>query len=217
MAQGFTLNAYLGGLVQLHANNYTLNQGSKGRAYACAEDFVLDQGTLFEPEGLTACEEDLLLKAIDLCRVGRFVQKQCFYNSQMVVLGDPSGQLGYVEGFAVGRTIPVHHGWITINGKVVDLTWRTPKPNHVGRLKDRIFGQFPEHWEYLGVPICRDFILSRLRATHSVGTLIMNWEQDYPLFKWERRKPFNYKKFELPKEEDLVQLTTRTEKGEDAR
>ena len=67
------------------------------------------------------------------------------YNAQWLVLHDPARQLEYVEGIGVGpASFPVHHGWATLNGKVIDLTFRTHKPNHKGRLRNRIFGEFPK-------------------------------------------------------------------------
>jgi hypothetical protein len=45
--------------------------------------------------------------------------KDCFANSQRVMLlGDMKGRLTYAEG----RAGDVHHGWLMIGGKVVDLT-----------------------------------------------------------------------------------------------
>lgn len=47
----------------------------------------------------------------------RPILKECFSNSQRVILGDGENRLAYAEGWA-----GMHHGWLTIGGKVVDLT-----------------------------------------------------------------------------------------------
>ena len=175
--------------------------------YAGVDDFVLDRGTSFESSPLTSEELQVLLKAIDWCSVGRFMQKQCFYNSQMLVLSDFSDQLAYTEGYAIGRCgFAVHHGWCTLNDKVIDLTWRTEKPNHKGRLTNRIFGEFSEPWSYWGVKFGQELIYQRIAETEMSGTLIDDWERGWPLFKWDRlNSPYEDAKY--------VQAAARAEEG----
>jgi hypothetical protein len=166
--------------------------------YWGSEDFVLDQGTTFASEPLTEDDLGVLLNAIACCPVGRFQMKNCYYNSQMVVLTDHTGQLEYTEGYAIGRSIPCPHGWITINGKVIDLTWRTERPNHKGRLRDRIFGVLPEHWTYIGVPFDTKYVRTRLTKHGEAASLIDDWKEDYPCFKRERNAPCDIDPLVLP-------------------
>ena len=78
----------------------------------------------------------------------------------------------YVEGFAQS-IIAVHHAWNTLNGKVVDLTWRRTK---AGRVSDH--GQqfnagaiFPEN-AYMGITVPRSLLwASQLRSGRYQGAL----------------------------------------------
>jgi len=187
---------------------FTSRKLPEGWHYMGTDDFILDRGVNFESNSLTPEELDILLAAVDNCSVGRFMQQQCFYNSQMLVLGDYSDQLKYTEGYGCsGQSIlPMHHGWVTLNDKVIDLTWRTEKPNHKGRLTNRIFGEFSEPWSYRGVHFTQKLIYQRMANTKMIGTLIDNWEQKWPLFKWERLNP-------PYEDQNYVQAAARAEEG----
>lgn len=165
--------------------------------YWCPQDYVLDRGTVLASAPLTDDELITLLRAIDLTRM-RFQYKQCFYNSQMVAAHDPTRTLCYCEGYAIGRSIQCHHAWLTINGKVVDLTWRTPKPNHKGRLRDRIFGVWPEHWQYIGIEFDTIAVLERMFGTGEVGSFIDDWKNGHPLLQQERLAPCMVEPLDIP-------------------
>lgn len=88
--------------------------------YLCQEDFVLREGTVFE-------------------RVARYMPfrhsrgpvKFCFANSIYLALREP--RLHYVEGYAFGAVIPVHHAWLVDDsGTVFDSTWREPGKAYMG-------------------------------------------------------------------------------------
>lgn len=65
----------------------------------------------------------------------------------------------YVEGFARRATEPVvHHAWCTLNGKVLDLTWRKPSPWSRKRFGSNVIGTIPAGWEYVGVPFSREIV-----------------------------------------------------------
>lgn len=52
----------------------------------------------------------------------RQMAKECFRNALMMA---QERSLDYVEGYALGHGIPVHHAWcLDADGKVVDPTWR---------------------------------------------------------------------------------------------
>ena len=170
--------------------------------YWCIEDYTLDRGDEFTSAPLTEDETAFLLTVIDRCSIGRFQQKQCFYNSQMLVLADHSRTLEYVEGYASGNAvIPVHHGWVVLNNKVVDLTFRTEKPNHKGRLRDRIFGTFPSKWAYIGTRMDRDMCRERIFRTQMVGTVLDDWESGYPLLQQDRIAPCSVEPLDMAKVE----------------
>jgi hypothetical protein len=152
----------------------------EGWSYACMEEYVVEAGTNHASEPLTADELEIVLAAVDATRK-RFQIKQCFSNGQLLALFDPSGELVYTEGYAVGRSIPMLHGWVTINGKVIDLTWRTKTKRSKGRLRDRIFGVLPDGWQYHGVGFQNDFLRERvLRREGEVWSVIDDWKEEWP-------------------------------------
>lgn len=76
---------------------------------AVLERFILKNGKAYEqaprPEGLERGEP-----------------RMCFMNATHAV---SAGSGVYTEGFAItpGLGIPIHHAWLTIDGKAVDVTW----------------------------------------------------------------------------------------------
>jgi len=155
----------------------------EGWEYGCMEEYVDTKGVGFTSQELTHEETDIVFRAVDDARM-RFQIKQCFYNAQMLVLSDRNNKLIYHEGYAFGRSIiAVQHGWATINGKVIDLTWRLDQPvRKTGRLKDRVVGVYPEGFEYVGVPFPdRDAIRNKMLDRGWAGSLIDDWENGWPL------------------------------------
>tara|TARA_R110002126_G_scaffold266585_1_gene409797 strand:- start:61 stop:648 length:588 start_codon:yes stop_codon:yes gene_type:complete len=169
-----------------------------GFNYHSSADFVLDRGVDMVSSALTDEELKYVLSVIDASPVGRFQQKQCYYNAQCVVLSDQEGLLKYQEGIAHGRGfLPVNHGWFTINDKVIDLTWRTEKPNHKGRLRDRVFGVIPDEWVYRGVHFDKHLLIQRMLDTKALGTVIDDWPTP-AVFKMERISPCAVEPFVWP-------------------
>lgn len=134
--------------------------------YSGVHDYVLDRGRQFDAAtALTADERDVVRAAAAEARAAwacTFEVRECFWNAQLLAMSDPTEALRYCEGFAQGHLIPVHHAWVTINGKVVDLTWRRvalaedPEAYHAPRdaLDRRILGDAPEGFVYFG---CDDY------------------------------------------------------------
>jgi len=157
----------------------------KGWEYGCMEEYVDDNGVDFTSQELTYDEMAIVVRAIDDARM-RFQIKQCFYNAQMLVLADRNNKLVYHEGYAFGRAIiAVQHGWASINGKVIDLTWRLDQTiRKSGRLKDRVIGVYPEGFEYVGVPFPdKDALRTKMLERGWCGSLIDDWENDWPLIR----------------------------------
>lgn len=93
-------------------------------------EYTLQNGAPSRLSPLTPEEEEIL-------RVAKgslpFPKKQCFQNAQRLVLNDPSGTLLYNEGYALSTMgIPMHHGWVTLQGKVVEVTWDEPGLEYFG-------------------------------------------------------------------------------------
>jgi hypothetical protein len=183
------LHSYLNAMVTMRKQIGT----PTGFAYGCMEDYVLREGQDFASEPLTDSEMSWLFALIG---DSRFQIKQCYYNSQKVLIHasrfarNPDGHdLRYAEGYASGL-IPVLHGWLSLNGKVVDLTMRLRsklrRQSRVGRrrLQNRVLGEFPsDDRQYRGVTFETDFVLARVVATGMMGTLIDDWQNGYPLLK----------------------------------
>ena len=159
-----------------------------GWGYSCIEDYVLDRGVAPKSEALTPEEDAILWAAVDAVG-GRFQQKQCYYNAQLLCLRDPSESLEYREGIAQGNAvIPVQHAWVEINGKAIDLTWRGPEGWHrKGRLGNRIIGTLPEGWEYLGCPFDKELLRARVIEKSAVWAVLGDYMADFPHLRGERK------------------------------
>lgn len=161
-----------------------------GWNYDGLEDYVLDRGKRFESAPLTSYELGVVKDAVGrIYSTGSTLEvKQCFENAQRLVLAS-SGALQYQEGFAVGHLFPIHHAWVTICGKVVDLTWSRlsyKERDYEDPMADRILGEFPEDWVYLGVsfPI---WTIRHVWHEHEMATtLLLNALDNFPVFR-ERR------------------------------
>ncbi len=164
----------------------------RGYNYHGAEDYLLDRGHKYPSQSLTADERTQLFAAVDSCG-HRFQLKECFYNAQVLLTYDTDEVMTYCEGYACGPAgMPVLHAWLAINGKVVDLTWRTEDSNHRGRLPDRIIGDIPKGWVYFGFEVSRQTVIERLLDTEESASFLEDWKQGYPLFRQERIHPVEY-------------------------
>lgn len=150
-------------------------------AYSCCEDYVAKHGVEFASKPLTQDERAYVLSAIDLWGKQMPI-KQCFYNSQMVLIfGDHEHRLSYVEGYML-KIIPILHGWLEINGKVIDVTARHPRRGK-GRLSDRVFGEWKDDRLYMGVKFKRDYVRHTILKRGYAGSLIDDWQNSWPLLR----------------------------------
>lgn len=157
-----------------------------GLVYTSSEDFVLKNGREYPSQPLNADEWSYLRECF-LFAGNQWKIKQCFYNSQMLMLlGDKENRMHYVEGYVSGL-FAIHHGWLDLNGKVIDVTLRFHDKPPRGSLKrsgnkimmNRALGDFVNR-EYIGVKFDREHIRTRV-VEHSVaGSLIDDWEANYP-------------------------------------
>lgn len=128
--------------------------------------FVLARGERFRVAPLTAREREV----VDAARGRKETPATlCFENAQKVLAADASGELAYAEGFALGGSgsdVPIHHGWLVLGRKVVDLTWSPPG------------------LAYFGVRFSRHEVV-RIRAagTRRCTTLLDDCEAGYPLLR----------------------------------
>ena len=181
------LEEYLRGISELKRSS-----GFKppvGVVYLGTEDYVLERGSEFTSRPLTPLERKAVLQAVDLAGGTRrvSVRKSCFANAQQVVLADESGLLSYAEGYAIGRAhIPMLHGWISVGGAIVDLTWKSTAPRKSGRLKTAVLGVIPDGWMYRGVVFSGPTVLMGVLRSGMYQSLIDDWQGGWPLLRGEQ-------------------------------
>lgn len=154
--------------------------------YLCMEDFVLKRGTRFASAPLTEDELAIVRRAVGLFGK-RCKPKECFANATQVVAYDFDHELDYTEGYALGMAcIPVHHAWLTINGKVVDLTWPVEglgDDDPEDWLQNRALGTLPDGWTYLGVRFKSNEIVARMMRTEWAASVLDDWRDDWPVLR----------------------------------
>lgn len=155
--------------------------------YNSIEDYVLQHGKQYHSAALTPEERDYILTVRKRYRKTLPI-KQCFHNSQMVLLtADFEQRLTYVEGYAVKTPVPfpIYHGWLELNGKVIDFTLRQPKRGK-GALSDRVLGEWSDDRGYFGVRMSRDYIREKVLAGSCTISLIEDWRAGFPLLTGEK-------------------------------
>jgi hypothetical protein len=163
--------------------------------YICLEDFVLDRGHSYEQAALTPDELDWVhqLEGLWVNRYGLPKFKECFHTSQwmaysMVPFLPRTVAVSYVEGYAIHNgLIPMLHGWLAVNGKVVDFTWRT-SPFEDGLTDAYTLGTWGEGSDYFGVKFSDDDVLTQVMKGET-RSLIDNWEDGFPVLQLPRLKP----------------------------
>lgn len=148
--------------------------------YINTEEYVAKLGKGYGPAELTRAELLLLRKAVAAARRAgcQFQIKQCFYNSQMLIGGNP--QIQYVEGYVMKEPLPIaiHHAWNTLNGKVIDLTMRHPiGEGRADFYGCRVIGTWTDRRGYLGVEIPREEVRAHVEndsdILHGLGTSVI--------------------------------------------
>jgi hypothetical protein len=153
-----------------------------GTIYRGMDDFILRHGRLYTPQELTPAERKIVTAAAR--RTKPFKIKECFYNAQKMLRADETDTLVYVEGYATS-IIPIHHGWLTINDKVIDFTMRERVD---GKTVERrpygagIFGAWKADREYFGVPIPKERMLA-FTADGMGASIIDDWQNGWPLLR----------------------------------
>jgi len=160
----------------------------KGFHYLHGQDYVLDRGSPFPSLSLTEDELQVVLRAVDACPLKRFRFGHCFHNAQLLAAFDPYQVLIYYEGYAIGPTndTPVLHGWVSVNHKVVDLTWTTPKVSRQGRLRTKVLGSIPQGWAYYGAPFPTAALIARMTRIGATGSFLEDDVYGFPLFQEPR-------------------------------
>jgi len=157
------------------------------------EQYVLDNGVqMASSEPLTDEQYDYLRIITGTIEC---LPKQCFYNAQMMTLMDDynftdTPRVKYYEGYVFTGIMPILHGWVTLDDKIVDVTLSTDReatqryfngepPQE--DLRDRVLGVIPDGWEYIGVPMDNDYVVSFMLEKMESRSLIDNWQDGWPL------------------------------------
>jgi hypothetical protein len=149
--------------------------------YLCFEDFVLQHGREYGQEPLTQEQRRYVQSCAKVW--GKHLQvKQCFYNSQMLLLfTDDEKRFTYCEGYG-WRHIPCMHGWLALDSKhVIDVTWRMDKPMGRGPLANRALGTWNDERAYFGVTFSREYVRRYVIERLHGGSLIDDFKGNYPL------------------------------------
>lgn len=158
----------------------------EGFDYLCVEEFVELRGLRYESQSLTPNERAWLY---EMTARKQFPIKECFANSQRLLFDAmydlPHGwTVQYVEGYLAMADLPIaiHHGWLALNGKVIDLTIRRGKPTKQNRFADRVIGTFTDR-EYIGVPIDTKTVRQYVAMYREWSSLIDNYRDNFPLLR----------------------------------
>lgn len=208
ISQPTTLRRYLEGLVRLRTGQLGFKgvdyRRPEGFLYDGMEDYVLKRGRSPWMAPLSNDEMAVVKAAYALAQEAGcgFRLKECYSNAWRLAVADQTGQIGYVEGYAIGNSIPCNHAWATINGKLIETTWRCNRdvpladgknglvveawqPRWTGTWADAILGYAPRDWEYLGVQFDMEWLTGRVFANESVGSVLDDWENGWPALKGE--------------------------------
>jgi hypothetical protein len=167
------LKNYLEGFAKMMDRSSALSKNN-GYHYRSLYHFAVEEFKYYAPKHLNIEEKSHVMRVIKT--MGFEPQlKQCFYNSEMLAINDHKGLIKYVEGYAV-NIIPTLHGWCEINGKVIDVTWKNER-------KEIVLGHFPQNRSYAGVTFPTDYIAATILKTGFAGTLIEDYQQDFPVMK----------------------------------
>ena len=172
--------------------------------YASFGDFVLNHGERFPSAPLTPEEHLVVADAVEAARRQCAFLRQpflalkgCFLNAALLA---HTSELRYTEGYAFCGSLVVMHAWVTVNGKVVDLTWGPKRNGHVpshldigspealawdgdGGWEARVLGTIPEGWAYYGVDLTDELY----ESPNFGGSLIDNYADGMPLLRRPRK------------------------------
>ncbi len=183
---------------QMHALSKTHGEQqakkANGYKYTSFYHYVHEKGRAFESVALTTSEWSIVREF-----VVHTTPKECFFNSQRILFGDgltaaADSPFEYVEGYVLagfGIPLPVHHGWLSLNGKVVDPTLLVRSLFKRKTFPNRMMGFFPKEQEYYGVTLPWEKVLECILANEAWHSVIDDYKRDFPLLKeeYDRTRP----------------------------
>jgi len=175
---------YMKDLDEFQSGFRTKNGGVDDWVFKSQEGFYLAKGHLFPHEPLTEQESRLLA---DIIGGSLFKTKECYMNAAIIVLearrleGTPD-EITYCEGIALGRVvIPVHHAWVSLHGKAIDVTWQEFGKRHTRTLKKvlaRIDNNIRE-CSYYGVEVPSKLLSKHIVAAGRYSPVIEGTNYDH--------------------------------------
>jgi hypothetical protein len=156
-------------------------QKTRPDQYANMADYLLDRGGHYPVKTLTEEQRAYIERAMERS-TWDYEIKQCFANSQYVLLYDPDDRLTYVEGYVFSHApIPVHHAWVIIDEEVpVELTIRDPDgPNPFTTPTVPIVQPFADY-VYFGVTFASRPVIERFFAKGELCTVLDDWQAGWP-------------------------------------
>ncbi len=157
--------------------------------HICSEEFVLKHGKPYTSQALTKEELAYVKRLVKQSRC-KFPIKQCYSNSQRFLLltkhlHSDEMPLKYVEGYCLSL-IPFMHGWVELNGKVLDFTLRIHDEKEWSKdrlwMQDRALGSFSGR-EYVGVAFTLEEVAEKVLSSKEYGSMIDNPTQGWPMLK----------------------------------
>jgi len=108
--------------------------------------------------------------------------RMCYHNSQFFLYNAlsllpryPGIEVTYIEGYITYTylPLPIAHGWLLINDKVVDLTITQEEyDTNIDELEDRVIGRIPEDMIYLGIPIMSEDVVELIESKSETHTIL---------------------------------------------
>jgi hypothetical protein len=180
-------------------------------ALLLAEGQEYDNHEPFTPE-----ERGGIDRLLEVMGRPRFKSGDCFFNAwTLAEWASPEGILGvrgrqnmlvpavqYVEGYAIHSAVPVLHAWVTVGGKVLDLTWmphgadgegrdtfdarhkrhnRTYAPQRlIDRSQQLVLADGAEYW---GIAVPLNDMRRHLVRVGRYSPIIDDYADDYPLLR----------------------------------
>jgi hypothetical protein len=164
------------------------NPKRAGWKYDSMPALVIEAGRGYSPQALTRPERHAAEEAIKLFHKAGFTfgYQRCFFNAQMLARFSRAGELVYVEGYRLDgdlRSLPILHGWVTINDKVVDPT-ATTVLEQAGAPEPRcVLGEY-ERKAYWGIAFDSKYVVKRSGSGgKDVISLIDDCQGGFPLLR----------------------------------
>jgi hypothetical protein len=99
--------------------------------------------------------------------------KMCFMNAQRFVLDHPDAK--YYEGYWSAFVIPVHHGWVVLDGKVYDFTAEAADHSLKRENRNLKHESDPTTEDYIGVHIPTEYITKSILKSKMWSDILGEW------------------------------------------